>query len=277
MPILFPVNRIGGAQFVFEGRTYKFPVNEPKTGCHLHGCLHEIPFIAEEITSNSISCVYKATKERPYLDFPHSFQLVIRYVLTDKGLCQKVMIKNLSERNMPLLLGFHTTFQLPFLAGSRAGGQLIQADVAEEYERDDHTRLPTGRILEPDKISEELRSGQFTSYRQKVSRHYRCGRTGGLSITDVDTEISVVYENSAEYAYRLIYNGEGDEYICLEPQTCLVDCVNHPFPDETGLISLRPDEEKCFRSFIGLAVPYSTFFKGNEEKRSLVGGIKEKI
>ena len=37
MPILFPVNRIENGIFEFEGREYVFPINEPSTGCHLHG------------------------------------------------------------------------------------------------------------------------------------------------------------------------------------------------------------------------------------------------
>ena len=37
MPLLFPVNRIENGTFEFEGRRYVFPINEPSTGCHLHG------------------------------------------------------------------------------------------------------------------------------------------------------------------------------------------------------------------------------------------------
>ena len=43
-PILFPPNRISGGCFEFEGRTYRLPVNEGKTGCFLHGTLHRTEF-----------------------------------------------------------------------------------------------------------------------------------------------------------------------------------------------------------------------------------------
>ena len=33
MPVLFPVNRISGGRFRFQGREYVFPINEPATGC----------------------------------------------------------------------------------------------------------------------------------------------------------------------------------------------------------------------------------------------------
>lgn len=44
MPVLFPVNRISGGRFEFEGREYIFPINEPNTGCHIHGTLHSETF-----------------------------------------------------------------------------------------------------------------------------------------------------------------------------------------------------------------------------------------
>ena len=44
MPILYPNNRISGGRFLFEGREYVFPVNEPSTHCHIHGFLHNAPF-----------------------------------------------------------------------------------------------------------------------------------------------------------------------------------------------------------------------------------------
>ena len=36
-PVLFPPNRIDGGRFVFRGREYFLPVNEPARGNHLHG------------------------------------------------------------------------------------------------------------------------------------------------------------------------------------------------------------------------------------------------
>ena len=62
MPVLFPVNRISGGRFTFEGRRYRFPINEQATGCHLHGLLHEMPFVVAERGENFVKCVF----EKPY-------------------------------------------------------------------------------------------------------------------------------------------------------------------------------------------------------------------
>ena len=49
MPVLFPQNRISGGKFEFEGRVYDFGINEPNTGCFIHGTLHEKPFEVVEV------------------------------------------------------------------------------------------------------------------------------------------------------------------------------------------------------------------------------------
>ena len=36
-PILMPANRTKEAKFVFEGKEYRLPLNEPRFNCHLHG------------------------------------------------------------------------------------------------------------------------------------------------------------------------------------------------------------------------------------------------
>ena len=73
MPLLFPPNRISNAEFEFENRIYKFPVNEPNTGCFLHGTIHETDFSVLDVSTTSIKLYYEATKEKPYLSFPHEF------------------------------------------------------------------------------------------------------------------------------------------------------------------------------------------------------------
>ena len=102
MPVLFPVNRISGGSFEFEGRTYRFPINEPATNCFLHGELHRTPFSAESLSDHRVTAVYRATKEQPYLEFPHEFTLEITYELTENGLEHRVRVTNQSDRNMPL-------------------------------------------------------------------------------------------------------------------------------------------------------------------------------
>lgn len=248
MPILFPVNRISGGRFLFEGREYVFPINEPATECHLHGELHKTEFEVKEQSEDRIACIYRATKGRPYLFFPHEFEIEVEYSLSSAGFLQRTTVRNLSDENMPCMLGFHTTFNVGF-AGE--GSVLAGAEIAEEYERNMKNYLPTGRKPVFDDVSEALASGSFSPIGRPISRHYRAGGEGRLWLTNVDRGLSVIYENDEKLGFRLIYNGQADGYICLEPQTCLANSPNSPIDrNEAGFDFIVPHEEKTYFSRI---------------------------
>lgn len=245
MPILFPQNRISGGEFEFEGRRYRFPINEEKTGCHLHGILHSLPFTLDKISDNSIS-VYYCAKSGEYLGFPHDFRISMSYTLTDDGLVHKTVVENLSDTAMPCFLGFHTTFNAsPF--GNAPTRVLV--DVKKEYERNMECYLPTGVCPPPDDVTRALTDGSFDPYSKPISRHYRSG--GEMRIEIRSDKYTVVYENSKNMPFRLIYNGDASGYICLEPQTNLADAPNAPFDRaETGFFAIAAHSGECFESKI---------------------------
>lgn len=251
MPILFPVNRIEGGEFEFEGRIYHFPVNEPKTGCHLHGELHKREFTLLKKTDNRLLCSYRADVKAPYLDFPHEFEIRMEYELREDGFHHRTEIKNNSADNMPVFLGFHTTFQALFTQGSRKQDIRVLTEISEEYERNMENYLPTGNKPEFDEVSNALKEGDFSPFEGAISRHYRSTKGGRMVIYDKKQNLSVVYENDVKYNFRLIYNGNADEYICLEPQNCLANCPNSPFSrEEAGFDYLAPGKSKTYTSAI---------------------------
>ena len=249
MPILFPVNRIEGGCFDFEGRIYTFPINEPQTGCHLHGELHQTAFELLEKREERIVCRY-AAKKGEYLGFPHAFEILQAYELREEGLFHTVTVRNLSEQSMPVLLGFHTTFNTLFTPKSDPRSISVFADITEEYERNMAVNyLPTGVKPPFDEVSKALANGNYKPIAGKASRHYRgCGK---MSLTDVRSGLRMVYDSDEKFEFRLIYNGGDEGYICLEPQNCLANCPNAPFSrEEAGFDALRPGESKIYRSKI---------------------------
>lgn len=248
MPVLYPVNRIAGGRFDFDGRTYQFPVNEAETDCCLHGFLHDTAFSAEQVADNAVCCRYDA----PYGDFPHRFSLEIAYRLDENGLVHTVTVENRSERAMPHFLGFHTTFRVPFIEGSCSDNVRLSADVGEWIERDSRY-LPTGRILPPDRVSERIQTGRFGPAEQAISRHYRAAGDGRMVLTDIAHGVAMVYETDPQYGWRLFYNGEAGEYICLEPMTCMANCQNAPFDRAFGgFDAIPPHAAKTYVSRIYL-------------------------
>lgn len=193
MPILFPVNRISNGEFNFEGRKYTFPINEPTTNCHLHGFLHTAEFELVQKSENFVKCRYDS--DELYEFFPHIFRVEIKYSLFESGLLQETCISNLSDTNVPVFLGFHTTFNVPFVKNGSAENICVFAEVEDEIERDMSSYLPTGRILPEDDISHQLKCGKFKPFGNQISRHYKAGKDGRIELLDKENGLKIIYEN----------------------------------------------------------------------------------
>ena len=249
MPVLYPVNRIENGSFSFEGRQYRFPINEPKTNCHIHGFLHDAPFVVTEQGERFVRCEY--VSDARYHFFGHKFSVELLYTLSDQGLRQEVCIHNLSEENMPSFLGFHTTFNVPFVEDSAADAVRVYAEVGDEIERNTTSYVPTGRILPNDGISEALNDGSFAPAKDSISRHYKAAGDGRLELLDVEKRLKVVYCVDERFGWRLLFNGGRQDFICLEPQTCMVNCQNTDLdPAYTGFDFIAPHACKKYVSQI---------------------------
>ena len=250
MPILYPANRISDGKFVFEGREYVFPINESNTNCHIHGELHNQPFGLLDKGENFVSCVYESNGE--YLGFPHKFKVVMNYSLSDGGLLQEVEIINLSDKNMPSFLGFHSTFNLPFVEGSDEKCVRVLAKVGDEIERDMNTYLPTGKILAEDEITSKLNSDGFEPFNKSLSRHYRSKAGGEIEIADLQKKVKTVIKYDEKFKFRLFYKqNENSKFICLEPMTGMANCQNSSFDREyAGFDFIAPKSSKKYISRI---------------------------
>ena len=241
-PILFPVNRISEGKFVFEDRLYQHAINEKNTNCHLHGFLHESKFDLLSLDQSSLICSYKKSAS---LGFMHDYEIVISYFLTKDGLTQKTTVKNNSNLNMPCMLGFHTTFDLDFCG---EGDILVFADVCEEIERNMSNYLPTGKTLSLDKNGQELKSGNFIP--KQISKHYRASGNFA-SVLNVTKNLKAVIEYDEKYMFRLIYGT--DRFLCLEPQTCIVNAPNLTDIPNDGFDFVKPFSSKEYHLKIYLS------------------------
>ena len=248
MPVLYPVNRIEGGKFEFEGRLYEFPINEKNTGCHLHGDVCFSPFEVVSAGENFAVC---RCEKQSLAGGCHDFSITLKYSVSNNGLQIQTEIFNASAENMPNFLGFHTTFALPFCADSRAENVKILVEVGEEIERNMQNYLPTGRILNGDGVHDLLNSGEFFPAGYTLSRHYRAEKTGRIKLCDTQKRLSVHYENDGKFGWRLLYNGGAKDFICLEPQTCMANCMNAPFDrNYSGFDYILPQSKKTYTSKI---------------------------
>ena len=145
------------------------------------------------------------------------------------------------------MIGFHTTFNSAFAGGRDV---LAKVEIEKEFERNMENYLPTGEMPEFDAVSLALANGSFSPFEKPISRHYRAGGRI-MSLTDKEKNLTLIYKNSENFAFRLIYNGGADEYICLEPQNCAANAPNAPFGREIGGFDyIEPKKSKVFTSKI---------------------------
>ena len=249
-PPLFPPNRIVGGRFTFEGREYVLPLNEPSTGCHIHGAMWDMPFTAVEQTKEHVRLVYRA-KCGEYIGFPHAFTFVHDYTLCEKGLVERTEVTNDSGENMPFLLAYHTTFNLPFLKDSRTEELRVRLGVGREEVRTEQF-IPTGEFRAPAAREAAMQKGEYVPVGTHLSAFYECCDT--MTLTDTRTGVCVVYEGDAKaFPYRMLFQpADGTLFVC-EPQTAAIDCFHlNGKAEDYGLISLSPNEKRSFCTRIGV-------------------------
>ncbi len=252
MPVLCFPNRISGGRFLFEGREYRFPVNEPHLDNYCHGTLHTLPFAVAEYDGTHITGVFEATEEQPYMSFPHSFVFRLEYRLTREGLLQVASVTNTSHTRMPFALAFHTTFRVPFSPGGEAATTTIKVPTKEEFERTMHNFRPTGKRFATHEWKEALHAGSFVPGDYTISRFYSL-EGNVLSLSDA-TGTTITYTYDKKYRHCMMYNGGNKSYICLEPQTYATDCINlSSTPMEDGLLVIEPGETLTLKTRIAIS------------------------
>ncbi len=205
-PMLLPANRTTGGRFCFAGRVWRLPVNEPKSGAHLHGLLRTAAFSAEERSAASVRLVYENRGEI----YPFPFRMEVVYALSEGGLAAHYALTNLSEEAMPYSFGLHTAFVEP---------ARFSAPLGMQQERDEKN-LPTGRYLPLN--DEEKAYVRGTHSRRRIISGYYTAAGDTARIGD--------YIYRAEgFDHWILYNARGEGgVLCVEPQRGCVDALNRP-------------------------------------------------
>ncbi len=249
MPVLFPPNRYEDGTFTINNRTYQFPINEEATHNHIHGFLKDIPWDVTAAGTTS-ETAYVEVSERIDADsdifryFPHEFTIRIRYTLTSEGLQHDVRVENNGREAIPLMLGFHTTLNVPFAVGSAPEDYTIAVTVGERWELSDRM-LPTGRYQSLTTDEEHLRDTGVYPFYTALDNHYTAMPQDGknyAALTDRRLGVRLIYEADGHYRQWMVFNNFGrGEFVCPEPQTSMVNAPNVDLPSNTtGLVMLEP-------------------------------------
>ncbi len=256
LPILFPPNRIEDGRYVFEGRTYQYPITIEKEHNYHHGILKGEPFVVSKAVETDdevlIECRYysNAANDAIYKDFPHEFKCKITYRLTAGGLEQEVMLANRSKTSMPVGVGFHTPMRIPFAGGTDAD-YAMRVAVAEQVELSDRN-LPTGKKLPLSEKFAKLRGeGLRVTGCEAIEAGFTLGEIEvdgkpyrGALVENLRTGVRTFYEVDEQTTYWTIWNNGGQvPYCCPEPQSWTTNAPNASDPAAAGFRSIAPGDK----------------------------------
>ncbi len=260
LPCLFPPNRIDAGHFVFDGREYQFPMRPNKANNFSHGFLHIRPWKTEKLTENTAVLRYDCDETTDfYPAYPHRFRMEVRYTLTEAGLSQEAQVTNFGSTAMPVGLGWHTAFLLPFAPDSTAENVRCRISLGQRILLNERM-LPTGELRALSEEEQKFREaeGQSPLY-APMDDHFTAepilvdGKPfHGAVLEDRQAGTQILYEVDAAYKHWMIFNARAaGNLICIEPQNWRINAPNLGIPyEEAGLDVLRPGESKCYKARI---------------------------
>lgn len=233
VPILFPPNRIYGAQYTYKDRTYEFP---PKSGTphYIHGELSHKPWFVAESGADEERGAYLVTRFRyqDHLDlfehFPHNLVFELTYRLYEGKLICSGSIHNEGNDEAPLALGFHPYFPVtPKLSTSVVIPAIAEWPISEEGFVDG---LPQATVA-----CEQLRSGW--SFEDVPSEGYMLlemprGQSNRCELQDSEQGMKIVMETSEQFPLMVLFKPAWADAISLEPYTYITDGFNSSLDNE---------------------------------------------
>lgn len=182
--------------------------------------------------------------------FPHAFRATQIYRLSREGLSHRIVFRNEGRERMPLGVGIHSNFKIPFAAGSGPHDCSVRASILKKWEVDENFR-PTGRYPEFDELDRRIAGTGFDPQSQPLKgRCYSSGSIGagsgrfnGAVIEDRHAGLRLVYEADDVFKFWVLWNMDGSSgFVSIEPQSWVINAPNLDLPDaETGMALLEPD------------------------------------
>jgi len=245
---LFPfVNRLKNGVYEFEGKDYRFPLNEPDKGNALHGFLFNQPFEIQDMGVNTeetfIKLRYSYDGEYDYYPFPFDFQVIYR---SNKSNILEVefFLENTSEHNAPVSFGWH-----PYLTFSDDIKNIkVTAPIRERVEVNPNI-IPTGSSVKDERFlnGKEIQDDQLdNSFRLIPTEKY----TVALLSQQDRAEITMEFNKSMKFLQ--MFTPPTRQSIAIEPVTSNINV----FQNGDGLLIIKPGES--FSTIIKIMLTQTT-------------------
>ena len=223
--ILFPfANRINDGTYIFEGNTYKFPINETSNNNALHGLVFNKTFkVSEKISTADSASVKLAYKEdQKSVGFPYTYKIELEYILTKTSLDLKVMVTNTDTKMFPFTLGWHPYFLSTDLSESYLNFESLKKITLN------NRMITTGIINNPDHSKIELKDKQLDD----------CWELDKTEVAFITPNYNLSINSTEKDSFLQAYTPPLANVIAIEPTTGVSDSFNN----NIGLKTLNPTD-----------------------------------
>ena len=235
---LFPFpNRIKDAQYSYQNKRYKLPVNDDPRDNALHQFVFDKKFCRVSFDEKQGIASYRYTYDGSFDYFPFPFELEIQIQLLDHELKITSKVTNTGESTMPAGDGYH-----PYIStGTKVDQLSLQVPGNQFLETAD--LIPTSQFKKIEKFNILAQIGTF---------HFDDCCCIGDKIDLVQTKlydptielmIELWQESGVEqYNYIQYYTPPDRMSIAIEPMSCAPNAINN----NMGLIHLQPTSSRSF-------------------------------
>ncbi|MBO9610147.1 MAG: aldose 1-epimerase [Paenibacillaceae bacterium] len=244
-PLLFPPNRIRGGKFVFDGRSYELPLNEPPDN-HLHGELgrrawNVVEYGATEESGAYVRCRFDYADHPDLLaTFPHPLRFTATHSLKDGILRLAIAVHNAGERQAPFAFGLHPYFAVP----ANGDGCSLHVPAVDEWPVTNQafvSGLPQPTAFSAAIAGDGIDIGAYPPAGCNMLTLQADDRVSAIEVKAAGYRIC--YRVDRQFPYLLLFKPPWSSAFSLEPYTYVTDAFNLPYPaEQTGARGIAPGE-----------------------------------
>ena len=235
--LLYPYpNRMRDGRYVWEGKTYQFPLNNAVTGNSIHGVGKRAPMQLKSymVTETFASATLVFTHDGAYDYYPFAYDMEVTYMISSTGHFDvEMQFRNKSEATIPVGLGWHPYFKI----SENIADTSIQTPVLTKVEVDERLlpngiKMPFEDFVTLQKINETDVDNCFLIQKSDEKE--------AIITLQSDSGTLKYWQQIGEQKFNFvqIFTLPSRTCIALEPMTCNVDAFNN----HEGLVSLAPNE-----------------------------------
>lgn len=243
IPLLFPPGRIVGGEFMWRGRTYRWPQNDAMGPNHLHGFVYRAAWDVVEAGDREMTLRLGAdAAARVAEHLGSAVALWVRYAL-DGGVLVEVAVENAGDAPIPFGFGFHTAWRVDrhdWRVTIPAGREWVMGSDG----------APAGRFQDRLTVLEGLSQGR-TARSIVADTCYRVddGVVPRVALAHAERPVTIYAAGDEAFRHLVVFRPEVDSpFLCIEPYTWTHNAVNLPLsPAVTGLDGLEPHAVRRLR------------------------------